>query len=423
MASFHRRSRSSSGEQDRVEPLTHQQHLRNEQPLWLVRPRTSVRTRRTPSSDHFDVVIVGAGISGALMAQTLCGKNLRILVVDRRRPIRGSTAASTAMIQHEIDIPLHRLAASIGHGKAARVWRRSARAVEDLKSLMRDLAIECEFQPKRVLFLSGDELGARALKKEAEEREAIGIEANYIDRAVLLERYGIDRTGAIDSAISASSNPVQMTAGVFRSAKRHGVEIAEEVEITDVREAGDVVLLATEQGKIIEANHVVFCTGYEFLECLKSPRHTLMSTWALASKAQVKRPKWLDRYLVWEASEPYLYFRSTTDGRIIVGGEDEKSDEAFKDLGKIKQKAATLIEKLADLTGISLGKPDFAWSASFGVTPDGLPMIGRAPGMRHVFVSMGYGGNGITFSKIAADLISAEILGYQDADCDLFPIS
>jgi glycine/D-amino acid oxidase-like deaminating enzyme len=35
---------------------------------------------------------------------------------------------------------------------------------------------------------------------------------------------------------------------------------------------------------------------------------------------------------------------------------------------------------------------------------------------------MGFGGNGITFSKIAADLISSEILGHRDADWDLFPI-
>jgi hypothetical protein len=28
-------------------------------------------------------------------------------MVDRRDPVRGGSAASTAMIQHEIDVPLH----------------------------------------------------------------------------------------------------------------------------------------------------------------------------------------------------------------------------------------------------------------------------------------------------------------------------
>lgn len=81
-----------------------------------------------------------------------------------------------------------------------------------------------------------------------------------------------------------------------------------------------------------------------------------------------------------------------------------------------------MIEKLGDLTGISIGAPDFAWSAAFGMTPNGLPMIGAAPGLSNVYVTMGFGGNGITFSQIAADIISAEILGHRDADWNLFPI-
>lgn len=416
------KSKSGLGEKNPSEALTHQQPLRQAQPLWLAKPRTSIVTRKVPSSDRFDVIVVGAGIGGALMAHSLCGKGLRVLTIDRRHPVRGSSAASTAMIQHEIDVPLHHLARTIGHDKASRVWRRSATAVEQLKSLIRDLGIDCEFQSRHTLFLSGQELGARALRKEAQAREEVGILAEYLDRAALLERYGINRSGAINSAVSASANPVQMTTGIFRAAKRQGVEVVEGLEVTDVREAGDKVIVATNQGKMIEAAHVIFCSGYEFLECLRNPRHKLMSTWALASKPRLKRPDWLDKYLVWEASDPYLYFRSTSDGRVIVGGEDEKGEAAYLDPTKIQHKTEVLVEKLADLTGISLGKPEFSWSAAFGVTPDGLPMIGLAPGMRRVFVSMGFGGNGITFAKIAADLISAAVLGHQDVDWDLFPV-
>ncbi|MGA1832698.1 NAD(P)/FAD-dependent oxidoreductase [Rhizobium wenxiniae] len=422
MVSSQIRSKSGAGKLDAGDSLTHQQPLRHAQPLWLAKPRTSIVMRKVPSSDRFDVIVVGAGIGGALMAHSLSGKGLRILTIDRRHPVRGSSAASTAMIQHEIDVPLHRLARTIGHDKASRVWRRSAGAVEELKSLIRDLGINCEFQSRHTLFLSGQELGARALKKEAQAREEVGILAEYLDRAALLERYGINRSGAINSAISASSNPVQMTTGILRAAKQQGVEVVEGLEVTDVREVGDNVIVATDQGKMIEAANVIFCSGYEFLECLRNPRHKLMSTWALASKPRLKRPDWLDNYLVWEASDPYLYFRSTSDGRVIVGGEDEKGEAAYLDPIKIKHKTAVLVEKLADLTGISLGKPDFSWSAAFGVTPDGLPMIGTAPGMRRVFVSMGFGGNGITFAKIAADLISATVLGHQDVDWDLFPL-
>ncbi len=47
-------------------------------------------------------------------------------------------------------------------------------------------------------------------------------------------------------------------------------------------------------------------------------------------------------------------------------------------------------------------------------------MIGEVPGCPNVFAAMGYGGNGITFSKIAADIISAQLMGHDDPDTPLF---
>lgn len=62
----------------------------------------------------------------------------------------------------------------------------------------------------------------------------------------------------------------------------------------------------------------------------------------------------------------------------------------------------------------------YGWSAPFGTTRDGLPIIDRVPGTSHVHVVMGFGGNGITFSTIASEIVSARIAGRKDADEDLF---
>lgn len=408
---------------DNSAPLTQQRALRRDQPLWAAISGASIKTTRTAAHKAYDVIIVGAGISGALMAHALTGKGLRILMVDRRQPVRGSSLASTAMIQHEIDVPLHVLQKSLGVRNAQRVWQRSAGAVEQLAQIVRDLEVKCSFQRKSTLFLAGEEYGARALKAEFEARNEAGIGAELLNAATLRERFQIVRTAALDSAISASANPAQLTAGILRSARMHGTEIVSEVEIKDVRAFDDDVVLSTSEGMLLSARHVVFCTGYEFLESLANKSQKVISTWALASRPKLERPEWLDQYLVWEGSDPYLYFRSTPDGRIVLGGEDESVEDAYKDEAKRKRKTKVLIEKLADLTGIAIGKPEFEWSAAFAVTPDGLPMIGQVPHMKNVFVTMGFGGNGITFSQIAAELIAGEILGHHDADWDLFPIS
>lgn len=400
--------------------LTRKRDLRKAEPLWADTPRHTVRTQTRLSAHDVDVLIVGAGISGALMANALIGHNLRILMVDRRKPISGSSMASTAMIQHEIDVPLHRLNRAIGAGEAARIWQRSAKAVEHLASLVDALQISCQFERKNTLYLSGSSYGARALKAEVKARKDAELEATLLTATDLRTRFAIDRTAAIETRVSASANPAQLTSGLLRHAIANDIPIVENIEITDIREIGERNAVATSDGRIITATHVVFCTGYEFLNAVANRNHTIVSTWALATRPRHPRPEWLDDYLVWEGADPYLYFRSTRDGRIIVGGEDEKSDNAFQDPAKLKTKSERLRQKLSELIGIRIGEPDYRWAAAFGVTAQGLPMIGHVPGMQKTFAAMGYGGNGITFSQIAAEIISSSILGHADPDAGLF---
>ncbi|MDX3978871.1 FAD-binding oxidoreductase [Shinella sp.] len=403
--------------------ITRQRDLHESRPVWAGSPRITLRTRQKPARDSYDVIIVGAGISGALMAHALADGRRSVLVVDRRRPVHGSTLASTAMIQHEIDIPLHVLIGMIGEEKARRAWQRSGRAVEQLTRIVADLALSCGFERKKTLFLAGDEYGSRALRTEVDARHAAGIEADYLDTAALRDGFSIDRTGAIFSDISASANPAQMAAGILRAAVSRGVEVVSPLEITDVRSTTQDVFLATADGKIISAGHAVFCSGYEFLEAVAHKDHAIISTWAIATPPATDLPGWLKDCIVWEGADPYLYLRRSRDGRLIAGGEDEEDEEAFASPQKLKNKAKTIRKKAETLLGFSLPEPEYSWAAPFGTTRTGLPLIGRVPGMDNVFAVMGFGGNGITFSQIAAEIVSSQIAGHGDADADLFALN
>ena len=63
---------------------------------------------------------------------------------------------------------------------------------------------------------------------------------------------------------------------------------------------------------------------------------------------------------------------------------------------------------------------DFAWTGTFGESDNGLPSIGAVPGMPNCYAVLGYGGNGITFSVVAAQIIQALLRGERDPDADLF---
>ncbi len=401
--------------------ITCQRPLRTSRPYWQTTPNIAVRTRNKPSSSHYDVIIIGAGISGALIADALMNNKRRIAIIDRRAPVLGSSMASTAMIQHEIDVPLFKLSKHMQKTDAERVWLRSAKAVDALITRVHELGISCHMQRKKTLYLAGNAYGLRALKAEAEARRSIDLKADFLDANQLKTQFQIDRTAGIVSDVSASANPAQLTAGLLRSAASRGAEIIQNTEITDFISLNDKVVLATSTGALLTASHAIFCTGYEFLKALAHKEHRIISTWAIATNTHANPPSWLHDFLVWEASDPYLYFRMADNGRIIAGGEDEDSGDAYKDEEKLKIKSQNIIEKIRSLTGFTLGKPAHSWAAAFGSTTLGIPMIGELPKFPNVYAAMGYGGNGITFSKIAAEIIASQLNGKDDPDAKLFP--
>jgi glycine/D-amino acid oxidase-like deaminating enzyme len=124
--------------------------------------------------------------------------------------------------------------------------------------------------------------------------------------------------------------------------------------------------------------------------------------------------------MIWEAADPYLYVRTTPDGRVICGGEDEGfSDEAHRD-ALIAKKTRALERKLHRLLPVIDSSAEFAWTGSFGQSATGLPTIGPIPGMPNCWAAFGYGGNGTTYSRIAADIICGALAGRPDVDADLY---
>ena len=76
--------------------------------------------------------------------------------------------------------------------------------------------------------------------------------------------------------------------------------------------------------------------------------------------------------------------------------------------------------KLAKLLPTLDTELGFAWAGCFGTSTTGRPAIGEIPNTTRCFAILGYGGNGITFSVIAAQLIQRAILGLSDPDADQF---
>jgi glycine/D-amino acid oxidase-like deaminating enzyme len=365
-----------------------------------------------------EVLVVGAGITGALMAQQLVEQGHDVCVIDRERPGLGSTAASTAMLLWEIDKPLATLTAVYGFEHATRVYRQSLAAVAGLKELVATHRLSCAFRPRSSLYLAAGKHGAQILLAEHELRQRAGLPGVFLDYRTLRGEYGFDREAALLSPGAADADPLCLARGLMTEAVTAGAAFfdADAVRYDD---AGKTVAVTTGDGPAIEADWVVLATGYVMPDFVQSPLHSISSSWAIATPPQPEKNLWRDGVLIWEAATDYLYARTTTDHRIIIGGEDdtEISDPDERN-AQTPKKTGALLAKLRALQPTADAVADKAWSGAFGQTRDGLPLIGAIPGRPRMLAAYGYGGNGITFSYLASRLIAATIAGRHKAEYD-----
>lgn len=399
--------------------LTPKKRLRTGRSVWSDTRHPPLKVHALRESIRCDVAIVGAGISGAFMAQSLTRHYDSVVVLDRREPAMGSTHASTAMLQFEIDTPLTDLADQIGYAKASRAWRRSFRSTQALIRLIRAEQISCGLSERSALYLAGNEMGGRGLEKEARARNRAGLECEFLSAKELRARYGIDRTGAILSDGAAVADPVALARGILHKARGQGAQVFAPCDVTGVMTTRSGVMLAAGD-HFVEAKAVVFCTGYEVLKGLPDRDTKITSSWAAATATRADYPAWLDKTLVWEAAKPYLYMRTGTDGRLIVGGEDAELDSPSYRAGTLGLKARRLQEKTTRLLPGLKPKWTHVWAGAFGESSDGLPIIDAVPDMPGCFTVMGFGGNGTIYSMIAAQLMPGLVKGKKPADSDIF---
>lgn len=399
---------------------TAKKDLRTGQPVWLARRMPPVAHAPMKRSLTAEIVVVGAGISGAMVADALASDGHEVVLIDRRGPLKGSTPATTALVQYEIDEPVISLARMIGTDKARQAWRRTHQAVQNLAARIGELQIDCALQRRNSLYLAGNQLSAGDLKRECLERRLAGIETTYLTRGQLEERYGITgRSAALVGYGNLAIEPVRLTAGLLRHAVQRGARIYAPSEMSGFETDSRSVTVSTTNGTTLTCKHLILCTGYEIPKAVPQDQHRIISTWALATKPQRNR-LWPEECFIWEASDPYLYMRTTADGRVICGGEDaDFADEEKRD-ALLDRKIAAIRRKLARLLPKLDTEPEFAWTANFGMSTTGLPSIGALPGHPRVFALLGYGGNGITYSRIGAELLRAALAGATDPDAGLF---
>mgnify|MGYP003578340523 CR=1 FL=1 len=367
-----------------------------------------------------DVLVLGGGISGALTAHYLVQEGMDCMLIDGRTIGLGSTCASTSLLQYEIDTPLHKLVNMLGTKAAVRSYKLCESAIFKLAALAKKIGVK-DFQFKKSLYCAAYKKDIPYLKCEFDARKKYGFKVKWLEEKTILKEFGFASPAAILSDTAAVTDSYLFTHQLLQYNIKRGLNVCDRTFVTSIKHAKNNVQLKTKDKFIITAKKLVYATGYEVVDFISKPIVDLNSTYAIASESLNTPQKFgKNDVVIWNTASPYLYLRTTDDNRIIIGGRDEEFFSHIKRDKLIPQKTKQLQKDFKKMFPSIPFQQEFSWAGTFGSTKDGLPYIGTYKNLPNSFFALGFGGNGITFSQVAGEIIASLIKGKKNKDADLF---
>ncbi|MNO52137.1 Gamma-glutamylputrescine oxidoreductase [compost metagenome] len=370
-----------------------------------------------------DCLIVGGGMGGALTAYRLSSSGANTVLIDKHAVGNGSTFANTGLLKVANDKSLTSCMNTFGEDKGLLFYKLCRDAIGDILKLPGKLDIDPHIIPRGSLLYASFPEDAAALRLEHEHLAAHGFDTEFWEEDRIKAHYSFSKPAAIYSKNDAETNPFRMLHSLLHKAYLNGVRVYEHTKASHFEFGPEGVTCYTETGRIF-ANHVIFALGYETQEMKKDRGAKLIHTYAIMTRPLKNFPKWHEQSLIWETARPYLYFRTTNDGRIIAGGKDEWLKDPQQCETRVRSQGQRLLEELEalfpEIKGVSA---EFSWGGVFGSSHDGLPFIGPHPEYPHCYFIEGYGGNGTVYSMIAAELLCDTLAGITRPELELFSLT
>jgi glycine/D-amino acid oxidase-like deaminating enzyme/nitrite reductase/ring-hydroxylating ferredoxin subunit len=365
-----------------------------------------------PDQREYDVIIAGGGITGLTLGLMLQESGKKCLLLEAQTLGFGTTGGTTAHLNTLMDNPYPQIIKDFGL-EGAKVLATGAReAINLVKKHVEQYSIDCGFEEVPGFLFAQNDDQSKELDDIHDACQQVGVDCTFVDELPIPVSYKkilrIERQAKLHPL-----RYIQKIAEVFQS---KGGVIIEGCRVTNSHKSSETDTIEVETSTTsFLARHVVFATHIPIGVNLIHFRCAAYRSYAMAVK--LEDGNYPDS-LIYDMYDPYHYYRSQNiDGEkyLIVGGEDHRTGEETNTNGCFL-KLESHIRSHFDVSQVIS-----QWSSQYFEPADGLPYIGHLPGNpENVLVATGYGGNGITYSHLAAITLHAMIRNEKTPYEDLF---
>jgi glycine/D-amino acid oxidase-like deaminating enzyme/nitrite reductase/ring-hydroxylating ferredoxin subunit len=345
-------------------------------------------------SNQYDVLIVGAGITGMSAGLLLQNAGKQVLIVDARRPGFGTTSGTSAHINTFADTTYTEAKSAFGAEGAQLFAEAIKEGFSLIKNNIENYQIDCDYESKPGYLYAENADQVKQLEDVYNGAVDVGVPVEYVTDVPTPVKF----EKALLFPEQAQFHPIKYLQGLQAAFEKAGGKLLEETMIDEVSKEGDGHMAKAGELRI-HATSVIYATHIPPKITSFSFRCAPYRSYVLAVKLKGKN---YPDALIYDMEEPYHYFRThVIDGQplLLVGGNDHKTghddpEKAFEDLEKYTRKHY----------GVSSVK--YRWSSQYYIPVDGFPYIGQMPeASAGTYCATGYNGNGMMLGSVAAKIL------------------
>ena len=362
------------------------------------------------SDEIYDVVIVGAGITGFSCAVNLQKNGLKCLLLEAENAGFGTTGGTTAHLNTFFDATYPQVIQDFGLENAKLLAKSGKEAIQLIESNISEYHINCSYQPRTAFLFATDEQQKKELNDIVEASVQVGIDMQFCDE----NPFPIPHKKVAKIEGQGQFHPLLYINGLRKTFLNMGGDYVEKCRVLDYSEEENYLNIATSQIPV-KAKYLIYAThtppGVNLLHFRNIPWRSYVVAFELND---MKYPQALG----YDLAEPYHYYRSQEiNGKqyLIAGGKDHQTGDKTNSIN-ILEELESHVRNYFDVKNIN-----FQWSSQYYEPVDGLPYIGKIPnGSDNVMVATGFNGNGMIFGTLSGKIISDLIIHGNSNYEDLF---